>query len=147
MDLLEEIKREIEKGKDIEEILKKFSWKSFEQIVEAIFQIHGFKTKRNFRFKTKRRFEIDVLAYKNNYGFCVECKKWNLNWNRKSKIKEACLKNEEKCKELRKIWNWKKFKLQSLVVTLWQEDLKEFSKTKIVSIYKLNSFLLEEFLP
>ncbi len=125
---------------DLEEILKNENWKELEDVTKLVFEENGFETIKNFRFKTNRRFEIDVLAIKGDIVICAECKKWSLNRHRNSQLKKACVKNEEKASELKKLMKNKWF--LSIIVTLWQEDILQSGKTIIIPIYKLNSFLL-----
>ncbi|HDH91631.1 MAG TPA: hypothetical protein ENF38_01630, partial [Candidatus Aenigmarchaeota archaeon] len=85
---LEEIERKIKEGLTLEEALRETDWKDFESLVAEIFEIHGYKTKKNFRFKTFKWFEIDVIAEKLDFVFCVECKKWGKGRYKKSQIRK-----------------------------------------------------------
>ena len=68
--------KEMESGKELDEILQKYDWKFFEGFVSDVFKENDFQTKLNFRFKTTKRFEIDVVAARNNKIFCIDCKWW-----------------------------------------------------------------------
>jgi len=151
---LEKIKLEMLKNKPIEEILRNFNWREFEEIVAEIFRRNEFKVKQNFKFKIKKKHEIDLLAVKQNLIFCVDCKKWSSGRYKKSGIKIAATKQEKRTRMVRnflkknpiamrmlKIGQTPKF--YSLIVTLMEEDIIQEKKTFIVPIFKLNSFLLE----
>lgn len=53
------------------------------KIVSDIFGNNNSSVKRNLRFKTNRRYEIDLLAIKNNEIFAVDCKEWGKGRNKK----------------------------------------------------------------
>lgn len=74
--MLDELEAQLQKGKDIEDILEKYDWRNFETIVAVIFKENGFNTNQNFRFKTRKRYEIDIVAVRDNRIFCIDCKWW-----------------------------------------------------------------------
>lgn len=138
----------------LEEILEKHDWREFENIVAGIFKANGFSVRKNFRFKTKERHEVDVLAVKQNLIFCVDCKKWKGGRYKKSGIKVAVKNQERRTGILRNFLKRNPIAIQilkigknlrfcSLIVTLMEEDIIQEEKTFIVPIFKLNSFLLE----
>jgi Holliday junction resolvase len=59
---------------DVEMPDTKPDWKTFEKEVMNIFDGFGYKTEWNIRFKTGRRFQIDVLAWDEYRCFIVDCK-------------------------------------------------------------------------
>jgi len=142
---------ELSKRKDLEEIIKDFDWKTFEKIVAHIFEMNGFKVKTNFRFKTSRRFEVDVIAISDLYVFCVECKEWGRGRQKTSGLKKAVEMQEVRMRELKKSLNHnpianKMLKIAkqiffSLVVTWHEEELIKESSTLVVPIWKLNEFI------
>jgi Holliday junction resolvase-like predicted endonuclease len=151
---LEQIRKKLLAGKIIEEIAENIDWKEFEELVKKIFEENDFKVKRNFRFKTDSRYEIDVLAIGSNKILCVDCKQWSLGRNKKSGLKSAVKKQEKRKIELRNFLGkniiakkmlkieTKKQEFHSLIVTLFQEDLIKENETFIVPLWKLNSFLV-----
>jgi hypothetical protein len=155
----EKIKSELAAGntKTIEEAIEKFQldWRDFEKFVAEIFRDHSFHTKQNFRFKTKSRYEIDVLAVGSRQVFCVDCKEWSKGRNKKSGLLAAIEKQEKRLSELKKFFrsnliarrmlgvDVKKQKMLPLVVTWMQEDIVKENKTIVVPVWKLNDFLLE----
>lgn len=150
---LEEIRKDMLKGKPLEEVLENFNWKEFEDTVAEIFAINGFKIKKNFRFKTSKRYEIDVIAVKDEHVLCVDCKEWGRGRYKKTSLIYAVEKQEKRTKEFRKFLNKnliarssigiKNQSLEPLIVTLFQEDLIKEKEVFIVPVWKLNSFLIE----
>jgi Holliday junction resolvase-like predicted endonuclease len=157
---LEKIKKELLKGRTIEEILENFDWKDFEKTVSEIFLANNFKVKQNFIFKTKRRYEIDVLAIDERFIFCVDCKEWSRGRYKKTGLKYAAKDQEERLKQIKKFLkknliarqsmkiDLEKQKFYPFIVTLFEEDLLKENETLFVPVWKLNSFLLnmEKFL-
>ena len=151
---LEKIKSEIFSGKPLEEVLEGIDWREFENFVSEIFSKNDYSVKRNFRFKTSRRYEIDLIASRRNLTFCVDCKNWRGGRNKKSgiilAIEKQYLRVQELLKFIRKNLIAKKIltfeerpKVLPLIVTLLQEDVLEENGVFVVPVWKLNSFLLE----
>lgn len=152
---LEEIRKDILAGKTIEEVVEKIDWKDFEELSKKIFEENNFRVRKNFRFKTSRRYEIDILALNPRYVFCVDCKQWGRRRDKTSGLKIATEKQEERINELKKFLRnnliakrmmkieMKKQKFHSIIVTWLQEDLAKDNETLIVPVWKLNSFLVE----
>lgn len=161
---LEKIKIQILEGTSIEKILSRFDWSGFEEAVAEIFLVNGFNIKRNFRFKTKQRYEIDIIAYRAGKIICVDCKGWRGGRNKKSNILKAAEKQKERVKQLKNFVSKNPIVQSSLkisethqtyipmIVTLLEEDLKKndsisdgsgvlVSGIVIVPVWKLNSFL------
>lgn len=150
----EKIRKDVLSGKPIEEIIKNFNWKEFEEFIAEIFRENDFRVKQNFRFKTKRKYEIDIIAVKQNIVLCVDCKEWSKGRYKKTGLKYSAKNQEKRVKEFKNslkknpvIQNLLKinlqFKFYSLIVTLLEEDLFIEGNTFFVPIWKLNNFLLE----
>jgi len=142
---IEEIENLVRSGKTVEEVLSLVSWKEFEEKVEEIFRIHNFKTTRNFKFKTTKRFEIDIIAEKRDLLFVIDCKQWNKGRYKMSALKKAAEKNLEKAKELQStlIGRKRNKKIVPIIITLFDEAIYEHNGVFIVPLFKLNGFLLE----
>ncbi len=151
---LEEIRKYVFSGKSIEEVLGGFDWKGFEKAVEEVFKSNNFKTCRNFRFKTKRRYEIDLIAIRGDNVFCVDCKEWGRGRYKKTGLKLAISNQKERLKEFLKFMKVNqilqaklslnpKFKFCPLIVTLLQEEVIKENDTLVVPIWKLNLFLVD----
>lgn len=152
---LEKIKTRVLRGENIEAVIKdlKLDWRNFEDIVAAVFEAHNFTVEMNFRFKTKRRYEIDLIAVKNNNVFCVECKQWGGGRYKKSALSRAADEQKRRASEFdrflkgnfvaREILNIdEKRKIQSIIVTLLEEETVAHDEVFIVPLWKLNNFLL-----
>ena len=150
---LEEIENLVRKN-PMEEVLKNFDWKDFEEIVAEIFRRHDFIVKKNFRFKTKKRYEVDIIAARQNLVFCVDCKRWSGGRYKKSGIKKSVEMQEKRTNVIKNILEKNPIlrktlkiedepEIKSLLVTLMEEDLVKEKNTFIVPVFKLNSFLLE----
>ena len=154
---LEKIKIQILKGTPIEKILSRFDWSGFEKAVAEIFLANGFTVERNFRFKTKQRYEIDIIASRAGKIICVDCKEWREGRNKKHAIVKAAEKQKERVKQLKRFVSKNPIAQNSLkilkiseaqqiyipmIVTLLEEDLKKYdSGILVVPVWKLNSFL------
>jgi len=149
---LEEVEKFLKQGTPIEEAVKNFDWKEFEGLVREIFESHDFKVKNNFRFKSEKRFEIDLLAINSKKVFCVDCKEWGKGRNKTSALKNAAEMQENRMNELEKFLKSNpvaskmlkidgKQEFLSLIVTWLEEDLIRESGTVVVPVWKLNSFL------
>jgi len=151
---LEQIRKDVLSGKPIEKIIEKFDWHEFENLVAKIYENNSFLVKQNFRFKTKRRYEIDIVAIKSKIVLCVDCKEWGKGRHKKSGLINAVKKQEERMMQLENFLKRNLIARQSLnlslnhkvypmIVTWLQEDLIKESNTFIIPIWKLNSFLVE----
>lgn len=151
MTSLDSIRKEIDQGKPLEDVLSSLEWQDFEQLVSKIFEKHDYTVKTNFRFKTTRRWEMDILAIGNLISFGIDCKFWNSGMYKKSALKKAIedqkeraenfdqfLKGNEVAKKMLKI----KKRTTPLIITWFEEDLTEHDGVLIVPIWKLNRFLL-----
>jgi Holliday junction resolvase-like predicted endonuclease len=156
---LEEIKMQLSRGKAVEEVLEKFDWKEFEEAVAEIFRENEFFVRKNFRFKTGRRYEIDLIAVRGSTVVCADCKQWCKGRYKKSGIKQAALEQEKRVEEFKRFVEKnlivrKTLKLEekvsfySFVITLFEEEVAKEDKTFVVPVWKLNNFLLalEEYL-
>jgi hypothetical protein len=59
---------------DVELKNEKTDWKAFEKQVNDVFESFGYTAEADVRFKTTRRFQIDVVAYDEKRCFFVDCK-------------------------------------------------------------------------
>ncbi len=139
---LEKIRKQIKSGRSIEDVLKKVDWKDFEKTVGEIFSQHNFKVKRNLRFKTKKRYEIDIFASKRNFAICVDCKQWEQGRYKASAVKNSIKKQIERIEEL-KTHMKEVIKIYPMIITLFDEDIIKENNVFVVPVWKLNSFLLE----
>jgi len=150
---IEKIKDRILKGEQIENIVEEIDWKEFEEMIMKILKEHDFITFQNFRFKTERRFEVDILASDGNNVFVIDCKHWNRGRYKKTSLKYAVEEQKYRLEELKKFVKnnsiaKNKFKIIEktrfipLIITWFEEDLLKHEDTFIVPVWKLNQFLL-----
>jgi len=99
---LEEIKTQLSKGKSVEEVLEKFEWKGFEEAVAEIFRENDFLIRKNFRFRTDRSYEIDLVATRSSIAICVDCKQWCKGRYKKSGLKQAAVQQEKRVEEFKR---------------------------------------------
>lgn len=144
---MEKVREEILKGKDIEDVLEDIDWGEFEDFCAAVFEEHDWNMRRNFRFKTKKRYEIDILANKGNRVLVIDCKHWGTRPGKPTQLRYAVEKQIERTNELSRIKTLdsieKKKEFHPLIVTLLQEDITEENGVWIIPVFKLNNFLLE----
>jgi Holliday junction resolvase-like predicted endonuclease len=150
---IEKIKNRILKGQQIESIVEEIDWKQFEELVMEILKKHNFITFQNFRFKTDRRFEVDIVASDKNNVLLIDCKQWNRGRYKKSGLKYTIKEQKYRLEEFKKFIennptarnNFKiteKTKFSPLIITWLEEDLLKHEDTFIVPVWKLNHFLL-----
>lgn len=142
---LKEIERAARSKKGIEEVLKKFDWRGFEEIVAEIFIANGFHVKNGVRFKTRKRYEIDLVAIKSEYCLCVDCKKWGGGRYKLTALREAIKRQIERTEEFKKVSMHSlegKLKFYPLIVTLMEEEIKVEHNVFVIPVWKLNKFLI-----
>ncbi len=151
---LEEIKNELLSGKPAGEILKKVDWKSFEETIAEIFRSNDFIVKQNFRFKTKSRHEIDLIAVRSGLVVCADCKNWSMGRYKVSALKKAVSDQENRVGELKKFLKKNpiaqkllkvenNFLFSPLLVTSVEEGIVRQGDTYLVPFERLNAFILD----
>lgn len=130
---------------DPEELLEGLDWRFFEEFAYRVLERLGYKVLRNYRFKLgKHRFEVDVIAWRDNIMLAVECKYWRRIGV--SKLKLIARKNIEKSEELAKIVERElgfRGEIYPVVLTLKSEPIRVFEGCGIVPVFKLRDFLVE----
>ena len=149
---LDAISRRVLRGSQIEDEVGKFDWKEFESIIGDVFRRNDFSVRNNFRFKTKRRYENDLIAVRGDLVFCVDCKRWSSGREKRWSLVKAAKEQQKRTAELGKFLrsnpiarNMMKIPgggLIPMVVTLHQEDIIKEGETFVVPVKKLNSFVL-----
>ena len=150
---LNEIKKRILEGEGIEKVVGEIDWKEFEKLIAEILKKHDFSVHNNFRFKTDRRFEIDVLAIRNKISLLIDCKQWGRGRYKKTGLKYSVKEQEERAKQLKKFLKnnpiaqaklkiKKTTKFIPLLVTWFEEEALEHENIFIVPVWKFNEFLL-----
>jgi len=126
---------------DLAVVSEEVVWQNFERLAAFIFEKNNFRVSVNIvksGQKTKRQY--DVIAWKGNQTFLVECKKWAGNRYRLSAIKKAVEQHKERAAFYAAVTNEDAI---PLLVTLIEEEIQVYEGVPIVSIQKLNSFVNE----
>lgn len=144
---LDEIQYQVLHGKSIEEVIRRTDWRGFEDICSKILEENGWKTKKNFRFKTERRYEIDVLAEKSGNVLLIDCKQWGERAGKVPQLRISARKQTERMVEWKKINFFNRIdshpRIIPMIITWLEEGIREDEGVWIVPVFKLNTFLLE----
>ena len=82
---------DIQSIEDLAVVSEEVVWQNFERLAAFIFEKNNFRVKVNTvktYNKTKRQY--DVIAWKGNQTFLVECKKWAGNRYRSVSSEKGC---------------------------------------------------------
>ena len=149
---LEKITERVLRGRTMESQMEKSDWKDFEKTVGDIFRQNDFRVRNNFRFKTRRRYENDLIAIRSDLAFCVDCMRWSSGRNKFWGLVKAAGEQERRTKELKKfmksnpiassIMKVSDEAFVPLLVTLHQESVLKEGRTFVVPVKKLNAFIL-----
>jgi hypothetical protein len=116
-------------------------WQNFERLAAFIFEKNDFEVSVNtVKTWNKKRRQYDVISWKSNRTFLVECKKWAGSRYRLSALKKAIEQHKERTVFYENIMNEDAI---PLVVTLVEEEIHWYEAVPIVPILKLNSFISE----
>jgi Holliday junction resolvase-like predicted endonuclease len=125
----------------LKKYLEKRSWKDFESFISEVFEIHGYKVRKNVRLKYLKNLEIDIIAEKRDVIFLVECKKWKKEYSKERNLKKVVEKHKEKLENFGKFTYKRVYGLIIFLDTTFSP--KVYDKIFIISIDFLNSFILE----
>lgn len=116
------------------------SWQDFELRVREILERNNFETRFRVVFKDEEgRAEIDVVAERYGIMLCVDAKRYNRNWHRKSALKRESEKHRKRCLRFSKIVN---SKVIPVIVSLIDDELYLHEGCIIVPFKSFNDFLL-----
>lgn len=140
-------------GADLEGVCKVLSWGEFEDMAAVAFEANNFTVKRRFRFKwAGRRWEIDVLGFREPLVVCADCKHWIRGWRRSAitKVVEAQVERTRALSEAMPslhgemgLTHWKQAKLIPVILSLVPGPFKFYQDVPIVPILQLRNFLSE----
>jgi len=126
---------------DLETISEESVWQNFERLAAFIFEQNDFRVKVNtVKTLNKKRRQYDVIAWKNNQTFLVECKKWAGNRYRLSALKKAVEQHKERTTFYEGITQ---VEAVPVIVTLIEEEIRVYEGVPIVPVSKLNGFIGE----
>ena len=132
---------DIQNLEDLAVVSEEVVWQHFERLAAFIFEKNNFKVRVNTvktHQKTKRQY--DVIAWKGNQTFLVECKKWAGNRYRLSAMKKAVEQHKERTTFYAAVTNEDAI---PLLVTLIEEEIRVYAGVTIVPVQKLNGFVSE----
>jgi hypothetical protein len=132
---------DIQNLEDLAVVSEEVVWQNFERLAAFIFEKNNFNVKVNTvktHQKTKRQY--DVIAWKGNQTFLVECKKWAGNRYRLSAMKKAVEQHKERTTFYAAVTNEDAI---PLLVTLIEEEIRVYAGVPIVPVQKLNGFVRE----
>ncbi|MDO8055483.1 MAG: hypothetical protein Q6361_01350, partial [Candidatus Hermodarchaeota archaeon] len=114
---------------------------------------HEFRPRHRFRFTQARRYEIDIIAMRQPYLLCIDCKQFGARWGKASVLRSACEKQLVRSQALADhldryqvdlgILDWQEPVLLPVLVTMMLEDIQFHENTPIVPAANLNAFLLK----
>ncbi|MBX5327454.1 MAG: NERD domain-containing protein [Candidatus Bathyarchaeia archaeon] len=143
----------IRRGSDIERVCKYLEWEEFENFAAEAFETNHYRVKRNFHFKTHgKRWEIDLLAFKQPIIACVDCKHWQHCWSKTAIMKTAETQAERTralaCKlenfvDALGLNNWNQATLIPVVLSLVPGTFKFHNNTPVVPVIQVQNFINE----
>jgi Restriction endonuclease len=132
---------DIRSVEDLEVVSEAVIWQNFERLAAFIFEKNDFEvTVNTVKTWNKKRRQYDVISWKSDQTFLVECKKWSGSRYRLSALKKAIEQHKERTVFYENIMNEDAI---PVVVTLVEEEIHWYEGVPIVPILKLNSFIGE----
>jgi len=137
---IDQLLQALNEGIPIEDLLQRYDWQYFEQIVADILEEYGFTVETNKRFSLDRKFEIDVVADNKTEILCIDCKHWGMRQGKTTPLKYAAIDQNERAYAFKSHFK-KNQSVYPIVITLMQENIHIEEGIPIVPIFKLNDFL------
>jgi Holliday junction resolvase len=132
---------DIQSLEDLAVVSEEVVWQNFERLAAFIFEKNNFRvTVNSVKTHNKTKRQYDVIAWKGNQTFLVECKKWAGNRYRLSAVKKAVEQHKERTTFYAAITNEDAI---PLLVTLIEEEIRFYEGVPIVPVQKLNGFVSE----
>jgi len=130
----------INKGVNVIDISSKLNWHDFELFSSELLKYHGYTVYTNFRLKNPKR-EIDIIGIKSQKALLIDCK----HWKKKSitGLKQIVEKQKNRSKLFIQKSNLKVQNVFPIVLTFLPNGNSIINGVPIISINKLNSFLLD----
>jgi len=130
----------INKGINVVDISRKLNWHDFELFSSELLKYHGYTVYTNFRLKNPKR-EIDIIGIKSQKALLIDCK----HWKKKSitGLNQIVEKQKNRSKLFIQKSNMKVQNVFPIVLTFLPNGNSFINGVPIISINKLNSFLLD----
>jgi len=99
-----------------------------------------------------RRYEIDILGFREPFMLSIDCKRWKRSWQRAATIRAikaqvertlALIQSLSSLKDNLKITDSENFGFLPLIVTLSDTPLRIYEKVPMVPIFHFQNFLNE----
>ena len=120
--------------------MNNISWQEFEVKVKEILEGNGFETRFRVVFKDDQgRAEIDIVAKRYGLTLCVDAKRYNRNWHRKSALRRESEKHKKRCERFSEIIGAKAI---PIIVSLIDDKLYSHEGCIIVPYSSFNDFLI-----
>jgi Holliday junction resolvase-like predicted endonuclease len=139
-------------GSDIEQISSFLCWQEFEEIAAFALKSFGYVVANNVRFKHgNRRWEIDVVGFRNPLVICIDCKHWQhaISPSALKKIVDSQVERTKSfadslpnlSRNVVECTSWNKAKFVPVVLSLMPSASKFYDKVPIVPILQIQDFL------
>ncbi|MFP3296291.1 MAG: hypothetical protein RXN78_01765 [Vulcanisaeta sp.] len=135
---------------DLEEISGFLPWDEFEALIRLIFEEWGFSVVSRLRVPVVgTRVEFDVIAYREPRVLLIEAKRWRrVSGSLSAIVKRHLEKVELVSREPEVLMNrlgvrWGEALLIPVVITWHKAGMSMLEGVPIVSIYQVNSFIME----
>ncbi len=142
-------------GGDLERLASYLTWQEFEAFCKTITVANRFRSYVNVRFTTvwnKKRYEIDVLAFKRPYILGIDAKHWQIHTGSAAALRNALKSQYTRLENLVQVLpdkiidfqinQWGEATVYPIIVSLFDQNIKIQPHGVIVPVFKLNSFLL-----
>lgn len=141
-------------GGDFERVCTALDWREFEGVATQAFEVNNYNAIRNLRFKERggKRWEIDLIAFRQPLILSVDCKHWQHRWTR-APVVEMVEKQVERTRAFSealpsirhkiRLDGWKQVIVIPMILSLIQAPFKFHNSTPIVAVLQLQSFLNE----
>ncbi|MHA1376992.1 MAG: hypothetical protein ACTSRG_01295 [Candidatus Helarchaeota archaeon] len=134
------------------QITKYLTWQEFEEFCFFVLEKHEYSCIRNFRFsKKKKRFEIDLLGFRQPYILSIDAKRWRTRIAKISALKNAVEKQIVRSKNLSEVFSnysdrfpvtdWKFATFIPILITSMSEGIKSHMNVPIVPFFQFNEFI------
>jgi|Deesub1362B_J571_1020462.scaffolds.fasta_scaffold32151_2 Holliday junction resolvase-like predicted endonuclease len=116
------------------------TWQDFEVKVKEILEGNDFNTSFRVVFRDgEGKAEIDVVAERYETVLCVDAKRYNRNWHRRSALKREAEKHRKRCLRFSRLLGRRAI---PVIVSLIDDELYLHEGCIIVPFKALNDFLL-----
>lgn len=140
----------VELGADIETTSRLLAWREFEHLICVALDAYSYEVIHSFRFKHgRKRWEVDVLAYKKPLILCIDCK--HLQKGQTTMLRKAVERNFIRAADLSmELWmikdklnlhGWQRARIIPILVTLLPGRWKIYKASPIVPIVQFKDFI------